>query len=140
MGSRRGKRGFTLIEVVVAMGILGIGLIVILELISNGLRAGRVTQEYTQAIGLARTKMEEIRLADNIAEGEEQGEFNKDFRFTVGVKKIAVFPEDRGTDMRLPVELYQIQVQVLWGSGVRERSTTIESYRVYKVKEDEQKS
>jgi general secretion pathway protein I len=140
MGSRRGNRGFTLIEVVVAMGILGIGLIVILELISNGLRAGRVTQEYTQAIGLARTKMEEIRLADNIAEGEEQGEFNKNFRFTVGVKKTAVFPEDRGTDMRLPVELYQIQVQVLWGSGVRERSTTIESYRVYKVKEDEQKS
>jgi prepilin-type N-terminal cleavage/methylation domain-containing protein len=51
-----GKRfqGFTLIEVVVALTVLGVGLIVIIELFSGGLRLGRMAEEYTQAVSYAR--------------------------------------------------------------------------------------
>ena len=58
MNSRVGCRGFTLIEIMVAMAILGIGLVVIVELFGGGLRLGRTSAEYTQAVSYARMKLE----------------------------------------------------------------------------------
>lgn len=123
------NRGFTLIEIVVAMAILGVGLIVIIELFSGGLRLGRVSEEYTQAVGLARMKLEEIFLAEQLKEGSEQGEFNKDFRWQVGVKKVDLLPVEKGLEFKPPVEFYQIKVNIIWKSGSKERSTEIESFR-----------
>jgi len=131
--------GFTLLEVVVAMAILGLGLVVIMELFSSGLRLARMSEEYSQAVGLARAKLEEVRIAENLAEGEEQGEFNREYRWKVGIKKVEVLPVEKG-DIQAPVDLYQIQVHVLWGGGAGERSATFESYRVLKPKEEGQKS
>jgi general secretion pathway protein I len=123
------NRGFTLIEIVVAMAILGVGLIVIIELFSGGLRLGRISEEYTQAVGLARMKLEEIFLAEQLKEGSEQGEFNKDFRWQVGVKKVDLLPVEKGLEFKPPVEFYQIKVNIFWKSGSKERSTEIESFR-----------
>jgi general secretion pathway protein I len=123
------NRGFTLIEIVVAMAILGIGLIVIIELFSGGLRLGRVSKEYTQAVGFARMKLEEIALAEQLKEGKEEGEFNKDFRWQMGVKKVDLLPVEKGLEFKPPVEFYQIKVNITWKSGSKERSTEIESYR-----------
>jgi general secretion pathway protein I len=129
------NRGFTLIEIVVALAILGVGLIVIIELFSGGLRLGRISEEYTQAVGLARMKLEEISLAEQLREGSEKGEFNKDFRWQVGVKKVDLLPAEKFPEFRPPVELYQIKVNILWRSGSREKSAGIETYRTVKVEE-----
>ncbi len=123
------NRGFTLIEIVVAMAILGVGLIVIIELFSGGLHLGRTSEEYTQAVGLARMKLEEIALAKQLKEGKEEGEFNKDFRWQVGVKKVELLMADKDIEFKPPVEFYQIKVNIIWKSGSKERSTEIESYR-----------
>jgi general secretion pathway protein I len=127
------NRGFTLIEIVVALAILGVGLIVIIELFSGGLRLGRTSEEYTKAVGLARMKMEEIALKDHVEEGNETGEFAKDFRWQVGVKKVDLLPAEKITDYQPPVQLYQIKVNILWNSGSRERSAGIETYKTVKV-------
>jgi len=44
----------------VALAILGIGLTVIIELFSGGLRLGMTSEEYTKAVNYARVKMEEV--------------------------------------------------------------------------------
>lgn len=131
--------GFTLLEVVVAMAILGLGLVAIMELFSSGLRLARLSGEYSKAVSLARTKMEEVRIADPLAEGEEQGEFDKDYRWKVGVKKVEMFAAEQ-KEFQTLVELYQIQVSVIWGVGPGERSAIFETYRLMKPKEDAQKS
>jgi len=134
---RMKDRGFTLIEVVVALAILGVGLIVIIELFSGGLRLGRTSGEYTQAIGYARLKMEEISLARQMIEGIEEGEFDKNFRWKLEVKKVDILPIEEAQDITLPVELYRIKMNVLWKSGSQERSAVIESLKVIKVPYDE---
>lgn len=126
-----------MIEIVVAMAILGVGLIVIIELFSGGLRLGRASEEYTKAVGLARMKMEEIALTEHLEEGEEEGEFDKDFRWQVGVKKVDILPAERFTEYRPPVELYQIKVNIIWKSGSKERSTGIETHKAVST-EDQQ--
>ena len=118
-----------MIEIVVAMAILGIGLIVIIELFSGGLRLGRTSEEYTKAVGLARMKLEEIALTEHLEEGEEEGEFDKDFRWQIGVNKVDILPPERFTEFKPPVELYQIKVNIVWKSGSRERSAGVETYK-----------
>jgi general secretion pathway protein I len=129
------RGGFTLIEVVVALAILGIGLTVIIELFSGGLRLGRASVEYTKAVNFARMKMEEIAIKPNIQEGTEEGEFDPTYRWQVEIKKTNLLSAQKGRDLNPPVELFQVKVNVLWKSGSKERSAMFETYRTEKRKE-----
>ena len=133
-------KGFTLIEVVVAIAILGIGLIVIIELFSGGLRLARTSIEYTEAVNYARMKMEELGVKQTMEEGSEEGEFDDTFRWQVETKKVDILPAQTGTDYKPPVDLFQVKVNVFWKSGSKERSTTLETYRTIKAEEYEEKS
>jgi general secretion pathway protein I len=132
--------GFTLIEVVVAMAILGIGMTVILELFSGSLRLLRTSGEYTKAVNYARVKMEEITVKPTVNEGIEEGEFDGAYRWQVDVKRVDILPARIETDFRPPVELFQVKLIVLWKSGTKERSTVLETYRTIKLEQEEQKS
>lgn len=134
------KKGFTLIEVVVGLAILGVGLMVIIELFAGGLRLGRVSEEYTKAVSYGRMKLEELTLKPPTEEGLEEGEFNETYRWKIETKRIDLLPFERDTDFRPPVELFHVKVDVIWKSGLRERSVGLESYRTIKLKSDEKKS
>lgn len=134
------RRGFTLIEVVVGLAILGVGLMVIIELFAGGLRLGMVSEEYTKAVNLGRMKLEEVSLKPPVEEGVEEGEFNEYFRWKVETKKVDVLPFEKETDFKPPVELFHVKVDVIWKSGLKERSLGLETYRAVKLKGDEKKS
>ncbi len=57
------KRGFSLLELVIAIGVLAIGLIGVLQLFPMGLRASQRAGMISKATFLAQRKMEDIRLA-----------------------------------------------------------------------------
>lgn len=132
--------GFTLIEVVIALAILGMALTMILGLFSGGLRLGRISGEYVKAMNYASSKMEEVSAKLDFQEGTEEGEFDQDYRWQTNVKKLDLLPiKEKGIDFKPPVELLQIKVNVLWKSGAKERSAAIESYRTVEPKSDEKK-
>jgi len=137
---RNRKQGFTLIEVVVALAILGIGLTVIIELFSGGLRLARVSEEYSKALNYARFKMEEVMIKSALEEGTEEGEFNDTYRWEVGIKKMEILPVEENRDFKPPVELFQIKINVLWKSGSKTRSTSIVSFKTLKIEEEEKKT
>ena len=141
MGSdARSTTGFTLLEVVVAMAILGVALTVIIELFSGGLRLARTSTDYTKAINYARMKMEEIAVQQTMEEGSQEGEFDSAFRWQVETKKVDVLPIEKGIDFKPPTQLFQVKVNVLWKSGLREKSTRLETYRTIKLEDEEKKS
>ncbi len=141
MNSARGQRGFTLIEIVVAMAILGIGLVVIIELFGGGLRLERTSEEYTKAVGYARMKMEEISFAKSLEEGIQEGEFDRDYRWQLEVRKVDLIPPTGiETSYRPPMDLYWVRIEVLWKSGFKERTAWVESYRAFKTEGSEQTS
>ncbi len=134
------KQGFTLIEVVVALAILGIGLTVVIELLSGGLRLARVSQEYSTAMNYARSKLEEVLIQPALEEGTEEGEFDDTFRWEMGVEKVDILPLEKDRDFKPPVELFQITINVNWKSGSRTRSATVKTYKTLKIEEEEKKS
>jgi len=141
MGKGRREEGFTLIEIVVAMAVLGISLVLVIELFSGGLRLGRAAEEYTLAGQFARQKMEEISLNREVVEGVEEGEFEgTPYRWQVEVKKMDLLPVTMETDYRPPLDLFQIQLQIIWKSGNKERSTRIETFKAVKPEPNETQS
>jgi general secretion pathway protein I len=135
-----GKKGFTLIEVMVALAILGVGLTVIIELFSGGLRLARTSMEYTKAVNYARTKLEEVAVNSTLEEGTGEGESDdKAFRWQVAVKKVDLLPIDKSMDYKPPIELFQVKIDVFWKSGSKERSTSLESLKAIKPGEEEKK-
>ena len=133
------KQGFTLIEVVVALAILGIGLTVIIELFAGGLRSARVSQEYSTALNYVRSKMEEVMVQPTLKEGTEEGEFDDTFHWQVGVEKVNILPVELDKDFKPPVDLFQVTLTVNWKSGSKTRTTTVRSFKTFKVEEEEKK-
>jgi len=134
------NKGFTLIEVSIAVAILGVGLTVLIELFSGGLRLGRASEEYTKAVNYARSKMEEIAVKPIIKEGSEEGEFDETYRWQVDVKKVEILPVENKPDFKPPAQFFQVQINIIWKSGSKEKSTRIESYRTIKPEENEEKT
>jgi len=137
---RTKNKGFTLIEVVVAMAILGIALTVIIELFAGGLRLARVSKEYTKAVNYANTKMEEVACWQTLEEGMTEGEFDETYRWRVAMNKVNLLPVEKPWEVKPPIQLFQIRVDVLWRSGSKERSAGIETHRTMKVQDEEKKS
>lgn len=134
------KQGFTLIEVVIGLAILGVGLMVVIELFAGGLRLGRASKEYTKATQYARVKMGELTLKPPSIEGVEEGEFDETYRWKMETKRVDLLPLEKDTDFKPPVDLLHIKVDVIWKSGLKERSVGVESYRSIKLETDEKKN
>ena len=100
----------------------------------------RTSEEYTRAVGYARMKLEEISLAKSLEEGIEEGEFDREYRWQVEVKKVDLLPPGGETSYQPPVALYWVRIEVLWKSGIRERTTVLESYRLLKAEESGQRT
>ncbi len=62
--------GFTLLEVIIAIAIMGISIVLIMQLFSGGLRSGKTAADYTTAVIHAREKMEETLINPSTSTGD----------------------------------------------------------------------
>lgn len=157
------RPGFTLLEVMVAMAILGISIVVIMELFSAGLKSAKASQDYTKIIMLARQKMDQLTIGRNLAEGVDGGEFEgTPYRWQTEIK--AYEPEDTGQDLaallsavlsgqagqgaaafssdkKPPFEIFEITTKVLWGDEKKPRSFELKTIKTnFKATKTEQPS
>jgi len=123
--------GFTLLEVVVAMTIVGIGVVTLLELFSMGLRAGSRSSVATEAIAYGRQAMDEILLRRNVEEGEQQGALNERVRWKVGIQTVKE-PSDALSSSAW--ELREIILDVRVTDAGRDRPVELRTYRLVRMK------
>ena len=76
---RRTTRGFSLLEALCALLILGVGLVGMVEAMTLALRSGKDAERHTQAALLAAGRMEELRGLSTLSTGEEEGDFGDTF-------------------------------------------------------------
>ncbi len=120
-----------------AIAILGVGLGILLELFSGGLRSARVSEEYSKALWYGRTKMEEMLITKNLSEGVTEDAFDSQYSWKSEVTKDnPSVGQQENVEANLPVDLYKIKVQVTWQSGRGQRSLEMESLRAFKSEEE----
>lgn len=131
---RISDRGFTLIEILVAISVLSIAMVVILQLFSGGLKSSRLSDAYAKGVFHAREKMEEILLGAEFAEDVSEGEFDDAYRWRSDIIRQEQSEEEAS---KLPFYAYHIRVDIFWDEGDKEKNFGINTMKlVEKKKED----
>ena len=125
-----GKRGFTLLEMLVATTIMGIAVAGLMSGISSSTRNAARLRDYDRVVQLARLRMNSL-LTDPRATGAQEGEFDMALtgglecgwrsQVTVAEKMPSPAPGDYVLD--------RIQLEIWWTSGGQRRTFPLESYR-----------
>lgn len=58
---KRGSRGFTLIELMIALSILAVGLLGLIGMTTTAMSANKVARQFTEGLNLARDKVESLK-------------------------------------------------------------------------------
>ena len=135
------QHGFTLLEILLAISILGVALTVIMQQFSAGLRIGHTSRTYTTATAYAKQKLEEFQLVEEMEEGEEAGDFDDGYTWKVSILPYEVFMEEGGREEDaeifelLPLEMYRLESVVSWMEGENEKSVSLVTLKTVKKKE-----
>jgi prepilin-type N-terminal cleavage/methylation domain-containing protein len=115
------SRGFTLLEVLVAMTILGLALVTLLQLSAQGLRLLRLSEDYQEAVLLADRLARGTEAAPERVEAGQQGPLRWERRIT-----LVPVPEELTPAAGPRSRLYAVSVAVRWG---RNRTLELASLR-----------
>ncbi len=76
------QKGFTLLEVMVAMAVVSIALVTIIDLFAGSIRVAERSYDYTRLSLLAKETMNDILAKTDLEEGEFSGDFSDTFAQT----------------------------------------------------------
>jgi type II secretion system protein I len=118
-GKRSSPGGFTLLEVIVSLLIVGIVLVTCLRAQNQSIRVYNLSRDMTIATILARQKMGEIEAAGFPELGEEEGDFEDQFPGFIWKKVVSETPFE---------EARRVDFSIVWKDGIRERRVDVVSY------------
>ncbi|MBE0607218.1 MAG: type II secretion system protein [Deltaproteobacteria bacterium] len=122
IAARRGERGFTLLEVIVAMALFAAGIVAISRLFTGSLRLSGGARDASAAGIYARQRMEEAMLAPDPVEGVERGDFGGGYRWKLETSFVP--PEEEN-----PFDEIRYRVTVTWGDLGDRRATELTAGR-----------
>jgi len=121
----RSERGFTLIEILASLTLIGVAVVYLVQLFSANLRTIGTSQDYMEALTRAEAVMREITERDKIEEASWQEETDQGYRVAVSVSEAE---KERTED--LPVKLLRIEMTFSWETASRKKSITLRSLKV----------
>jgi general secretion pathway protein I len=124
--NRRREAGFTLIEVVVAFTMLALIFAVGLEIFSSGMSRGVDLGQYSQALGIAQSKLAAAGVEELPKEGEVRGQSDDGrFRWSTTIAR-SEEGQDPAKPSQGPYVLYRVEARVDWHTDAgREQSLTL---------------
>jgi prepilin-type N-terminal cleavage/methylation domain-containing protein len=123
-----GTRGFTLIEVLIALAIAGLGMAALLAAAGTGLGTVRLADRYVEAARRAQSHLALVGVAVPVAAGERWGDDGGGFSWRVKISPPVAHATVPGGEP-LPA-LYRVEVKVSWPEGGTAKSVTLRSERV----------
>jgi general secretion pathway protein I len=124
--------GFTLIEVLVALAIVGLALAAVAGAFSNGLMGHEVASEADRALALAEERLALAGAAAPLRAGTARGTFAG--RFDWQTTTAPYEDDDKTADPAIrpaaALRLYRIAVSVAWRDGHRQRQLALSTLRL----------
>ena len=120
-----GQKGFTLLEVIIAVAIMGASLAILLGAVNRNLVMASQSKNQSIAYTLAQQKIGEIEMQGYPQVGQEQGTFEEFPGFNWYVNVLPYDIEQLGTEIRI------VMVDIAWDEGnqVFKVATAISNYK-----------
>jgi general secretion pathway protein I len=118
-------RGFTLLEVLVALVLLSISLVAIFELFSANSRGLSKSDDYSNAVIMAESRMREILDDDNLSERAWDVTTEDGYRMTAVVSGTV-----SNRTENLQVKLLEINLTVSWTKDSKERTFSLRTLKM----------
>jgi general secretion pathway protein I len=151
--SRRRTQGFTLLEVLVAFALLATAAVLLLGLLSNGLRDVGLAERRGEATLHARSLLDNAGRMERLRPGSRSGAVdNGRYRWTLSVTRVADpipapliednqdpnrVPNDGVMDTSEPV-IYRLDLQLTWGAASSAETVELTTLRaLYPLPEDQ---
>ena len=119
------ERGFTLVEVIVALAMLSIGLSVLLGLISSGLRQAKTAERAAEASSLTQSLLAEVGTRRPVKQGAFEETMPSGFRGHLTIEPYGA-PAVEGS----PIGLYLVSADVEWEDVAERRSFALKTLRL----------
>lgn len=128
-------RGFTLLEVVIALVIAGMAAVALFEAAGSAVHAAQTASMYEQAIVRAKSRLAAATHGSTLAPVDQRGDDGGGFRWRVRVTPVAAASlHPAGVAPRAakssPVVLYGVTVWVGWDDGSTDRQVRLDTQQV----------
>jgi prepilin-type N-terminal cleavage/methylation domain-containing protein len=127
---RYSVKGFTLLEVLVAMTIVGLGVVTLLQIFSLGLRLGSRSSASTEAITYGAQTMDELLSRRKLLEGSEAGTVGGEVRWKASVQAAPLPPQS--LDLASSWEIREVTLETTVLDGARHRRFEFKTFRLAK--------
>jgi len=121
----KASNGFTLIEILVAFAVAILVLGALYDVYATGLRSSTSSEKYSNAVLLAESGLDALAAGPltPIDTTDRIGGYER--RISVRLR-----PDLASTAARLALFAYEIEVQVAWHEGIRERTVSLSTVRL----------
>jgi prepilin-type N-terminal cleavage/methylation domain-containing protein len=126
---RLGTRGFTLLEVLVALVLLATAVSIVLQLFTVNLRMLSASEDYVSAVIQAESKMREVLDTADLVEKVWTEVTPEGYTMDIAITKAL---ENRTEDMG--VQVLEIGLTMRWRVGTKERSLTLKTMKLVEKK------
>ena len=121
-----GKRGFTLLEMVVATTIMGIAVVGLLSGLSGAVRNAARLRDYDRAVQLAQLRMNDMLLDDRLPRNVDlEGAFGAGSGWRARIAPFEMPPAPSPGQIALD----RIDLQVWWTYGAQRHTFNLDAYR-----------
>jgi type II secretion system protein I len=119
------EKGFTLLEILVALAIMGIAAVATFQLFSESLKKLSVSEDYIAATITAEARMEQVLDDDELAEGAWTETTKAGYRFDCTVSETL-----KEHTEQLPVQLLEVVLAVHWTKNGKEKALTLRTAKL----------
>ncbi len=123
----RSQRGFSLLEVIAAIMLLAIAFTALMKVAGASIGLTQNAARHSEAAMWARSLLDSAFVGEPLKPGSSSGQFNQQFRWQLNVapwSQAGIAPPDA------PLHLYQLDLDVLWGSRGHPRSAHFRTLRL----------
>ncbi|WP_343883096.1 type II secretion system protein [Rhodanobacter caeni] len=118
--------GFTLLEVLAAIALLGIAFAVLMQVAGGAIGLTGQAADASQAAMWARSKLDSAYVVEPLQPGRSSGRFNRKFQWQLNVTP---WHAEGATDPT-SLQLYQLDLQVSWGAAAHPHTANFRTLRL----------
>gem|GEM_PF-459818 len=128
LSAARSCRAFTLLEVLVAMTIVGLGVVTLLQIFSQGLRLQTRSAANSEAVTEGARVMDELLARKKWSDGSDNGRLGAAGRWTAQIQTMRDEPSSLGLGSNW--ELKEVALQLVVNDGGRDRHIELKTLRL----------